>query len=77
MLAETHKDNDVTERLINDMAKIGWQCTASSARQSAKSKVGNVGGVAAAASYHIDNRLLSIAVDAGGRRTPNPFVTGR
>ena len=77
LLAESHKDQAGTDNVVNLLGSLGWQCTASPAMQSDKSEVGNVSGVIAGVRRNIDNRPLSICSDQEGKRSPNPFLTGR
>ena len=77
LLAESHKNQEQTDRVIGTLGTLGWQCTASPAKQSDKAEGGTVAGVIAGVRRNIDNRPLSICIDQDGRRTPNPFITGR
>lgn len=77
LLAKSHKDEKVTDSIVSQLGSLGWQCSASPAKQSLRAEIGTVAGFVAGVRRHIDNRPLSICVDYGGKRTPNPFLTGR
>ena len=77
LLAETHKDLPKTKAMIKELGGLGWQATASAARASNRSKLGNVGGVVAAVKKYVDNRASSICIDDKGQITANPFITTR
>ena len=77
LLAETHKDLPKTKAMINELGSLGWQATASAARLSNRSSLGNVGGVLAAVKKYVDNMASSICTDDKGQITPNPFITTR
>ena len=66
LLAETHKDLPKTRSMIKELGGLGWQATASAARASNRSKLGNVGGVAAAVKKYVDNRASNICIDDKG-----------
>ena len=77
LLAETHKNQQETDSLVRQFGSLGWQCTTSPAKQSDKAESGTVASVLAGVRRNIDNRPLSICSDHEGKRTPNPFLTGR
>jgi hypothetical protein len=76
-LTETHKNQVDTRKMIREMKNFGFQCTASPARQSAKSKKGTQAGALVGVRTHRDSRPLSLCTDAQGHLTSNSNLTGR
>ena len=54
-----------------------WPCTASPARLTNRSELGNTAGVSVAVRSQLDNRPVSICSGALGTRTPNAQLTAR
>ena len=77
LLAEHHKDEAGTNKLIGFFGRFGWKATASPARPTERSEAGNTGGVVAAIKNYLDTRPPSFAIDAERTLTGNAQLTGR
>ena len=77
LLAETHKHLKQTLQMIQFFKKHGWDATASPARPSERSPLGNTAGVVVAVSNHADNRPVSFCTNPEGTLTSNAQLTGR
>ena len=77
LLAEHHKDEAGTNKLIGFFGRFGWKATASPARPTERSGKGTTGGVVAAVKNHIDSRPPSFAIDIEGKLTDSAQLTGR
>ena len=77
LFAETHQDKEKTFKMISELGTNGWQTTASPAQPSDRSILGNIAGVAVSVKNFINNRASSLAIDAKGNLSENPFVTAR
>ena len=77
LLAEHHKNEAGTIHLANQFGRHNWKVTASPARPTERSALGNTAGVLVGIKNFLDSRPPAFATDAEGKLTSNAQLTGR